>query len=262
MGESKHNVGGNVPRQKRHETKFPGIIYYKTMYRCTVTNEVTDWEEPEDNYDCARFMDCPGFSSQCESCEDWNTYLLKGDRETILKSALVTEYTYHIRYQGKEPRIGGNAWEGMTPKKANQILVLRKSVANGLLSEKEANAKELHLLTMDFPRSVNALWLEHRMKRTAVQDFKKEVRIFRQEIMPLIGTFLFSPFYGGEREVPVDHVPCAPTPFNLIEMFAFQNMSKGRREKAMMLLAKMMGLYWNENESDMVLAPRPFSRTI
>ncbi len=194
------------PRQERHEAEYPGVVYYETTYRGVVQKVITDWEEAEGDWDCRHDFDsCPNSVSYlrgCENCEEWRSSQVEGEQEAILEKIPFIEYTLYIRLHGKEQRLGGTAWEGMTPKKANQIQLLRRGAAGGPISHEEARAKELHILTKDFPgKSINALWLRHRTKQSMTADFKKEHMIFRRDIMPFISPAIWSPLFEQQRSL-------------------------------------------------------------
>ena len=249
-----------MPKSQRLKTDFPGVVYYKTMYRGIVAREVTDWKDAKGAWECRdALFPCGNPLARkrgCEDCEKWRSSRVESGRETVLEKITFTQHTFYIRVHKGEERVGGTAWEGMTPEKANLILQLRKQAAQGLIAAGEAQTRELDIFTRGFPGSVNALWIRHRAEKRGVEDFGKEQDIFRTGIMPLVSPFLISPFYDGRREIgddlAIDHAGYAPDPAGFINMPGFLEFTQARQEKVIALLAKLMGLYLPEGEIDLV----------
>ncbi|MHB1056128.1 MAG: hypothetical protein ACYC6B_10150 [Thermoleophilia bacterium] len=113
----------------------------------------------------------------------------------------------------------------------------------------------------DFPGSINALWLRHLTEKSVTADFKKEHTIFRRDKMPYICPAIWSPysstnvFYKPERIISdtfaEQNAYHAPDPVSLVDYISgFEELPRARRERAIVLLAKLAGLYLPKHELD------------
>ncbi|MBE0449191.1 MAG: hypothetical protein IBX64_14045 [Actinobacteria bacterium] len=177
-----------MPKRERHKTKIPGVSYVEEEYSAVVAIGL----EP-----------------------DKDTYLQRLEHEqleederqfpVVFKNIKTIQRVYYIRFRTngklKEERIGGTAWECITPSQAASILKLRRyQDAGDFTGVDVAETKkrtEAKILYRKFENTINETWIKHRLFHDNDAEFKQERKLFNKYVKPLICPVLIDEYASG-----------------------------------------------------------------